>query len=144
MGSRLGVVGFELVHLRAPKDRRVHSVSCGFTRALLKVSGFIRVRVGSLGCALVSTGSLGFAWVHSCAPRCRRVHWGSSGVTRALLVVAGLIAFCVGSLERAEGSHGFTCGLLIVVEFIQRRVVSLVLLKPAGFIRISVSVLARV
>ena len=76
---------------------------------------FIRVRVGSLACAKVSSGTFGFALVHSRAPRCCRVYSSSRGFnnparlrvrpdsrgfTRARLGVVVFIRFRVGSLRR--------------------------------------------
>ena len=58
----------------------IHSGSRGFTRALLKVVGFILVRVGSLG-----------------SDRSRRASSGSLGFTRAILGEAGFIGFRVVS-----------------------------------------------
>ena len=54
-----GSLGFTWVYSGAPKGRRVHSDSRGFTRTLLKAAGLILGSVGSLG-----------------RSRCRRVHWG--------------------------------------------------------------------
>ena len=94
----------------------------GFTRALLKVVGFIMVGVGSLGWAYGSSGSFGVAWVHSntpCvvgfirvrvvhsgAPRGRGVHSGSRGFTWVRLPFVGFICVRVGSLRRAYDSSG--------------------------------------
>ena len=73
LGS-LGLFGFEWVHSGAPRGRRFHSSSHGFTRARVRVVGFVLERVGSLVRAYGLSGSFGNAWVHSVAPRGRRVH----------------------------------------------------------------------
>ena len=62
---------FAWVHSGATRGLRC---SCGFSLAHLGVSGFIRVRVGSLWCAYRSSGFLAFAWVHSGALRNSLVH----------------------------------------------------------------------
>ena len=54
---------------------------------------FIRVRVGSLRCALWSSRSFGFAWVHSGAPCCHRVHSVSREFSKGRLEVVGLRSF---------------------------------------------------
>ena len=46
-----GLLVFTLVHSGAPRVRRVHSVSLALTWELLKFVEYIRLRVGSLGCA---------------------------------------------------------------------------------------------
>ena len=74
-----------MVYSEAPRGGGVHSGSRGFNQAGLGVVGFYRVREGSLGRAL---GSSGFAWVHSCAPM---NHWSSRGFTRAGIDVVGFI-----------------------------------------------------
>ena len=51
-------MGLARIHWGAPRGRRVHSGSGGFTRA--GVVGFIRVSVGSVLPALVSPSSHGF------------------------------------------------------------------------------------
>ena len=80
--------------LGAPRGRRVHSGSRGFTNALILVSGFCQIRVCSLlmvvGLIPVRVGSLGH-------DRGRRVHSGLRGFTRVLLGVAGFIGYLVGS-----------------------------------------------
>ena len=105
---------------------RIHSGSVGFTPARKVVTGFIRVRVGSLGRARKGSrihsgsrgvysgartghscsrpaliGSIGLAWVHLSGHRGRRFHSGSCGFTRARLVVAGFINVRFGSFWRA-------------------------------------------
>ena len=51
----------------------------------------IRVCVGSLWCALSSSGTFGFPWLYLGAPRGRRVHSVSRGCTGAGLGVVGFI-----------------------------------------------------
>ena len=71
---------------------------------------FIRVRVGSLRRAKVSSGSFEFARVHWCVPRSRRLHSGSLGFTLARLGVVGFILVRVGSIVlsyRSPRSFGF-------------------------------------
>ena len=75
-----GSFGFAWVHLDAPSGRRLHLVSRGFNWARLVVTGYIPVRLGSLGCAYLTPGSIRIVW---------------------RLVVAGFIRVCVGSVERA-------------------------------------------
>ena len=101
----------------APKSRRVHSGSRGFTRApwrcwvqlgsrgftlaRLRVDGFIGVRLGSLRRVSKSPGLLVYGRVHSSEPRGRRVHWSSRGFTQALVAIVVFIRVRVGSLRRA-------------------------------------------
>ena len=87
---------FAWVHSRAPKCRRVHAVSGGFTEALLAVVAFILVCVRSLGRTLRSSGSFEFATVNSCAARGCRDYSCSRKFALALLKVAGYIQFRVG------------------------------------------------
>ena len=133
---------FAWIHYGAPSVRRrrwrgyilrgansggwVHSVSRGFTAVHLGI-GFIRVRVGSLGYAYISSsGSLGLPWVHSSALRGRRVHSGLRGFTRAHVVVVGFIRVLVDSLRRTPRgrrvhsvSRRFTLVRLVVVGYIR-------------------------
>ena len=117
-----GSFGFAYYQLSAPSGRRVHSGSRGFTRASLWISahrcrrvqsgsygitrarlvvtGFIRVRVGSLGHAKESPGSFLFEWYHSGGRSGRRVHSGLRGFTRARQGVTEFIPVYVGLLGR--------------------------------------------
>ena len=82
------------VHSNAPRGRRVHSGSFGFSQA----SSGRQVDYGSLGFTRASlgvAGSLGFAWVHSGEFWGPRLHSSSLGFTQALKSVIG---FGVGSL----------------------------------------------
>ena len=65
------------------------------------VVGFIRVRVGSLVCSLMSPGSLGFTCVHSTRASCRNVHSFSLRYTPENLKVMGFIQVRVFSLVRS-------------------------------------------
>ena len=78
-----GSFGFASVHLGAPRGRRVHSRSRGFSLARIGVFGFARVHWGTLRGRLVCSGSRVFT-----------------------LGVAGYISVRVGSLRRAFGSSG--------------------------------------
>ena len=49
-----GSFRFPWVHFGAPRGRRAHPCSAGFTRVRLHVIGFILVRVGLIGDALGS------------------------------------------------------------------------------------------
>ena len=73
----------------ARRGLRVHSCSRGFTRAILVVAGFIRVRAGSLLPAYVTQDS-----------------FASSGPTRVRrgFAVFGVNRFNVGLLGRTKGS----------------------------------------
>ena len=105
--------GYACVHLRARRDRGVHSSSLGFTLARFRVAEFIRIRLRfprthlgfsgiisfrlvSLGPGYVSSVLIKFVWVHTCAQICRRVHAGSRGLTMARIF---LIRVLVGFLE---------------------------------------------
>ena len=68
---------FDWINYGTLKARRVHWGLRGFTRAIVMVSGFIRVRAGSLWRA--SPGSFGIALVHSGARSGRRIHSVSRG-----------------------------------------------------------------
>ena len=69
--------------------RHVHSGSLGFTRARLRVAGFIRVRLSLLS-----------------APWVRQVHSDLLGFSLARREVAGFIRIRLGSIWRAYGSPG--------------------------------------
>ena len=69
----------------------IHLCLRGFNNVLLGIIGLILVRVGSLGCDNVSSGSFGFAWVHLGATRDGRVNSCSRGITPARLAVVGFI-----------------------------------------------------
>ena len=124
-----GSFGFAWVHSGARWD---HSPSRGFTRVRLGVDGFIGVRMGSLLRCSLSPCSLEFEWGHSDAPSCRSVNCFLRGFTGARRGVAW-VHWC---------SCGFTHGLLNVHS--ASLGFSRTLLKPAGFIRNSLSLLGRV
>ena len=71
-----GYIGVLWVHSVAHRGSRVHWGSRAFTRARPVVVVFIRVRMGSFGRALWSSGSFGFAWCHFGTPRGSRVNLG--------------------------------------------------------------------
>ena len=95
--ARLGVEGFAWVHSDAPsyrpvpKDRRVHSVSRGFTLVRLGVVGFIGVRAGSVGRAYASPWYALFR---------ARGYSGSRGFTFASLGVGDFIRVSTPALQR--------------------------------------------
>ena len=94
-----GLFGFARVHSGETRDRRVHSRTRGFTRAL---SG-LWVRLGSRGFTRAALGVVAFILFrvgHLCPPKCRRVDSGSRGFTRAHLEVVGFIRISMGSLCR--------------------------------------------
>ena len=74
-----------------------------FTRTGLGVVAFLRVRVGSRGCVLWSSGSFLFTRVNLGA---RSIHSGPRGFSWAGLGVFGFIPFRVGSLWRYQGLSG--------------------------------------
>ena len=122
-----------------------------YTRAHLRVVGFIRVCISSLGRAYESSGSFGIAHVNSCAPRRRRIHSVSLGFTRTCLGVVAFIWVRMGSLvsdQVSSGSFKFS-GVHLRAPKVRRvhsdsRVFTRALLKVARFIRVRVGLLGRV
>ena len=108
------------------RGRSVEWSSRGFNTARQGVAGLIRVRVGSLRHAKVSSCSLGFAWVNSGAQSGRQLHSGSRGLTLAHLGDVGFILVPVGA-PRPCRVHSCSrgCYRARLIGFIQVRVGSL-------------------
>ena len=98
--------GFAWVHSGAPRSRRIHSGSRGFTQAGYGSSGsfgFAWDRAFARGYSRARIADVGFIVVRECSFWLTRVH---SGEPRASLGVARFIRVPVGSHKRSLESPG--------------------------------------